>query len=87
MQRREEYVVFRKEVKAREKDENGDEKELKRVIEHKARIVTYVDEKKHQTLGAPRTYAAHTEDDHTLLADAAHHLIAQQKFRPAENRL
>ena len=48
MQWREEYVVFRKEVKVKEKDGNGDEKEVKRVIEHKARIVTYVDEKKHK---------------------------------------
>lgn len=32
MQWREEYVVFRKEVKAKETDENGEEKEIKRVI-------------------------------------------------------
>ena len=50
MQWREEYVVFRKEVKAKETDENGEEKEVKRVIEHKARIVTYVDEKKHRLI-------------------------------------
>jgi hypothetical protein len=50
MQWREEYVVFRKEVKVKEKDENGEEKEVKRVIEHKARIVTYVDEKKHRLI-------------------------------------
>ena len=50
MQWREEYVVFRKEVKVKEKDGNGDEKEVKRVIEHKARIVTYVDEKKHKLI-------------------------------------
>ena len=43
MQWREEYVVFRKEVKVREKDENGQEKEVKQTIEHKARIVTYWD--------------------------------------------
>ena len=50
MQWREEYVVFRKEVKVKEKDENGGEKEVKRTIEHKARIVTYVDEKKHRLI-------------------------------------
>ena len=50
MQWREEYVVFRKEVKVKEKNENGEEKEVKRVIEHKARIVTYVDEKKHRLI-------------------------------------
>lgn len=48
MQWREEYVVFRKEAKAKETDENGEEKEVRRTIEHKARIVTYVDEKKHR---------------------------------------
>ena len=48
MQWREEYVMFRKEAKAKETDENGEEKEVRRTIEHKARIVTYVDEKKHR---------------------------------------
>lgn len=48
MQWREEYVVFRKEAKAKETDENGEEKEVRRTIVHKARIVTYVDEKKHR---------------------------------------
>lgn len=48
MQWREEYMVFRKEAKAKETDENGEEKEVRRTIEHKARIVTYVDEKKHR---------------------------------------
>ena len=50
MQWREEYVVFRKEVKVKEKDGNGEEKEVRRTIEHKARIVTYVDEKKHKLI-------------------------------------
>ena len=50
MQWREEHVVFRKEVKVREKDGNGQEKDVKQAIEHKARIVTYVDEKKHRLI-------------------------------------
>ena len=50
MQWREEYVVFRKEVKVKEKDGNGEEREVRRTIEHKARIVTYVDEKKHKLI-------------------------------------
>jgi len=37
-------------VKVKEKDGNSDEKEVKRTIEHKARIVTYVDEKKHKLI-------------------------------------
>ena len=50
MQWREELVVFRKEVKAKETDEDGNEKDVKKIIEHKARIVTYVDEKKHKLI-------------------------------------
>lgn len=50
MQWREKHVVFRKEVKTKETDENGEEKDVKRVIEHKALIVTYVDEKKHRLI-------------------------------------
>ena len=50
MQWREEFVVFRKEVKAKETDETGREKDVKRVVEHKARIMTYVDEKKHRLI-------------------------------------
>ena len=45
MQWREEYVVFRKEEKVKEMVEDGKETVSTRTIEHKARIVTYVDEK------------------------------------------
>jgi IS4 transposase len=45
MQWREEYVVFRKEVKVKETGEDGKETVSTRTIEHKARIVTYADEK------------------------------------------
>ena len=47
---REELVVFRKEVKGKETGEDGKERESTRTIEHKARIVTYVDEKKHRLI-------------------------------------
>ena len=50
MQWREEYVVFRKDVRCREMGDNGTETVTKRTIEHKARIVTYVDEKKHKLI-------------------------------------
>ena len=50
MQWREELVVFRKEVKVKETGEDGKEREPTRTIEHKARIVTYVDEKKHKLI-------------------------------------
>ena len=50
MQWREELVVFRKEVKVKETGEDGKERESTRTIEHKARIVTYMDEKKHKPI-------------------------------------
>ncbi len=50
VQWREEMVVFRKDVKRKEKDNDGNETETKMTIEHRARIVTYVDEKKHKLI-------------------------------------
>ena len=50
MQWREELVVFRKEVKVKETGEDGKERESTSTIEHKARIVTYMDEKKHKPI-------------------------------------
>jgi len=50
VQWREEMVVFRKDVKRKEKDNDGNESETKMTIEHRARIVTYVDEKKHKLI-------------------------------------
>jgi hypothetical protein len=34
----------------------------------------------HQTLGAPRTYAAYAKDNHAFLGDAVHRLATQQQL-------